>query len=83
MRPLAHLGGRSSDGETQAIFARRQLEHGDCLSHRTLRVRHTMQLRLFGLGVLSRRTVCIGELTSFSELALAPDPVISAIIPAN
>ena len=27
------------------MFARRQLEHGDRLSQRTLRVRHTAQLR--------------------------------------
>ena len=31
----------------QAIFARRQFEHGDCLSQRTLRARHTWQLRPF------------------------------------
>lgn len=29
----------------QAILARRQLEHGASLSHRTLRLRHTVQLR--------------------------------------
>jgi hypothetical protein len=49
-RRRAHLGGRSVDGKTQAIFARRQLEHGDCLSQRTLRLRHTTQLRNFGAG---------------------------------
>jgi hypothetical protein len=47
-RPRAHLGGRSSEGKTQAMFARRQLEHaGDCLSQRTFRLRHTTQLRDF------------------------------------
>ncbi len=30
------------------MLARRQLEHGDCLSHRTLRLRQTTQLRNFG-----------------------------------
>lgn len=44
----AHLGGRSAGGKMQAIFARRQFEHGDCLSHRTLRFRHTTQLRNLG-----------------------------------
>ncbi len=33
------------DGKTQATFARLQLEHGDCLSQRTLRLRHMTQLR--------------------------------------
>ena len=47
----AHLGGRSSvEATIQAMFARRQLEHGDCLSQRTLRERHTTQLRKFGFG---------------------------------
>lgn len=30
----------------QVMPAWRQLEHGDCLSHRTFRLRHTMQLRV-------------------------------------
>ena len=47
LRSRAHLGGRSVEGKTQAIFARRHLEHGDCLSQRTLRVRHMTQLRNF------------------------------------
>ncbi len=38
------------DGKTQAILARRQLEHGDCLSQRTFRVRHTVQDRGFVAG---------------------------------
>jgi hypothetical protein len=46
----AHRGGLSLDGKTHAIFARRQLEHGDALSHLTLRVRHVTQLRSFGAG---------------------------------
>ena len=50
-RRRAHLGGRSVDGKTQSMFARRQLEHGDCLSQRTFRVRQTTQLRSFGPGV--------------------------------
>ncbi len=33
------------------MFARRQFEQGDCLSHLTLRARHTMQLRNFGADV--------------------------------
>jgi hypothetical protein len=49
-RRRAHLGGRSVDGKTQAIFARRQLEHGDSLSQRTFRERHLTQLRSFGAG---------------------------------
>lgn len=48
----AHLGGRSVGGKIQAMFARRQFEHGDCLSHRTLRARHTTQERNFGAEVL-------------------------------
>ena len=36
------------EGKTQAIFARRQLEQGDSLSHFTFRARHTTQLRSFG-----------------------------------
>jgi hypothetical protein len=34
----------------QAIFARRQLEHGDNLSQRTFRLRQVTQLRNFGVG---------------------------------
>ncbi len=49
-RRRAHLGGRSVEVSTQAIFARRQFEHGDCLSQRTLRLRHVTQLRSFGVG---------------------------------
>lgn len=41
----AHLGGRSVEGNTHGMLARRQLEHGDNLSHRTLRRRQTVQLR--------------------------------------
>ena len=46
----AHRGGWSKEGKTQAMFARRQFEHGDVLSHRTLRVRHVTQLRSLGAG---------------------------------
>jgi hypothetical protein len=35
------------DGKTQLILARRQLEHGESLSHLTLRLRHTTQLGTF------------------------------------
>lgn len=48
-RRRAHLGGRSLDGTTHSMLARRQLEQGDSLSHRTLRERHTTQLRGFAL----------------------------------
>jgi len=34
----------------QTMLAREQLEQGDCLSQRTLRLRHTTQLRNFGAG---------------------------------
>lgn len=44
----AHRGGRFVAGKTQGILARRQFEHGDCLSQRTLRLRHTTQLRSLG-----------------------------------
>src|SRR6201999_23238 len=47
-RRRAHLGGRSVDGKTHAILARRQFEQGDNLSHLTFRARHTTQLRNFG-----------------------------------
>lgn len=43
----AHHGGRSEGGKTHAMFARRQFEHGDDLSQRTFRLRHTIQLRSF------------------------------------
>ena len=49
-RRRAHLGGRSVDGKIQATFARLQLEHGDCLSQRTLRWRHITQLRNFDVS---------------------------------
>ena len=51
LRRSAHRGGRSVGGKTQAIFALRQLEHGDCLSHLTLRDRHVLQLRNFCAGL--------------------------------
>ena len=41
----AHRGGLSREGKTQAMPARRQFEHGDVLSQRTLRERHVTQLR--------------------------------------
>jgi hypothetical protein len=49
-RRRAHRGGRSAEGKTHAIFARRQLEHGDNLSQRTFRLRQVTQLRSFGVG---------------------------------
>lgn len=78
------------DWETQAIFARRHLEHGDCLSQRTLRVRHAMQLRNFGAGACADEVLAdAAEVAFFSEpkaeapaLALsgevATDPVIAS-----
>lgn len=51
-RDRAHLGGRSAGGNTQAILARRQFEHGTCLSQRTLRLRQTTQLRSLGFSLL-------------------------------
>lgn len=72
-RRRAHFGGRSVDGKVQAIFARRQLEHGDCLSQRTLRLRQTMQLRDFDTG--ADDGVLTDELAFFSEFeveGLAP-----------
>lgn len=51
------------EGKTQAIFARWQLEHGDCLSQRTFLVRHTTQLRRFGTGT----DAGADELAFFSE----------------
>ena len=57
------------EGTTQAIFAWRHVEHGDCLSQRTLRERHTRQLRNLGAragadtGILSEA----GDLAFFSE----------------
>lgn len=44
------MGGASLEGKMQAIFARRQLEHGDNLSQRTFLHRQTTQLRNFGAG---------------------------------
>jgi hypothetical protein len=54
----------------QAIFARRQLEHGDSLSQRTFRVRHTTQLRSFGADELLRPDA--GDVAFFSETEEAP-----------
>ena len=86
-RRRAHLGGRSVEGKTQATFARLQLEHGDCLSQRTLRLRHMTQLRNFeaSVGVVDGVLADASELALFSEpKALAPaleaaDPVIANI----
>ena len=70
-------------GKTQATFARLQLEHGDCLSQRTLRLRHMTQLRKFEASVGVDGV--LAELALFSEpKALAPalgaaDPVIANI----
>lgn len=70
LRSRAHLGGRSVEGKTQAIFAWRHLEQGDCLSQRTLRVRHTMQLRNFGAGVGAND----GILADADEFAFFSEP---------
>lgn len=75
-RRRAHLGGRSGDEKTQAIFARRQFEHGDCLSQRTLRLRHTMQLRNFDDDELLADTA---EVAFFSEFeSEAPAGTVTA-----
>ena len=90
-RRRAHLGGRSVDGKTQATFARLQLEHGDCLSQRTLRLRHTTQLRNFeaSAGADDGVLADAGEVAFFSEPRaeapaltfpgeVATDPVIAS-----
>ena len=90
-RRRAHLGGRAVDGKTQAIFAWRHLEQGDCLSQRTLRVRHTRQLRNFGgrAGADNGILVEAGEDAFFSEheaegSALAScDEVATGPVPAD
>lgn len=85
-RRRAHRGGRLVDGVTQAIFALRQLEHGDCLSQRTLRLRHTTQLRNFddGAGADNRVPADAGEVAFFSELeAEAPTPVPAPAVPGG
>jgi len=66
-RRRAHFGGQSVDGTIQAMFARRQLEHGNCLSQRTLRLRHTTQLRSFDAGV-DEVLADASEVAVFSEL---------------
>lgn len=48
------------------MFARWQFEHGDVLSHRTLRVRHITQLRSFGRGA-SVVSVSVDDFAFFSE----------------
>jgi hypothetical protein len=63
------------EGKTHAIFARRQLEHGDNLSQRTFRERHTTQLRGFGADEFDLElelellilVADMGELAFFSE----------------
>lgn len=52
----------------QAILARRQLEHGDRLSQRTFRVRHTTQLR----GCANE-----GDVAFFSEGEAEEAPVLA------
>ena len=48
---FAQRGVRSTEGTTQGISARRQLEHGDCLLQRTFRWRQVTQLRGFDAAV--------------------------------
>lgn len=72
-RRRAHLGGRSAEGTTQAMLARRQLEHGDCLSQRTLRLRHTTQLRGF-LAETEAVAAETGVLASFSDAETEAPP---------
>ncbi len=53
------------------MFARQQLEHGDCLSQRTLRLLHIWQLRSFGADAgVGPDDVVLGnprEIAIFSE----------------
>ena len=77
----AHLGGRLFDGKTQAMLARRQVEHGDCLSQRTFRLRQTMQLRNFGArgGPEDRVVADVDELAFFSEVE-ADVPTLAGMV---
>ena len=73
----AHFGGRSLDGMTHATLARRQLEQGDNLSQRTLRLRHATQLRSFEAfaGAAGARGEVPEETVAFSDGAEAEPPV--------
>lgn len=75
------------DGMTQAMFARRQLEHGDSLSQRTFRVRHTTQLRSFCAGAGAGADIGLpaeaGEVVLFSVPVLADPEAIAADIAAG
>lgn len=72
-RRRAHLGGRSLDGTTHSMLARRQLEHGDSLSQRTLRLRHTTQLR----GLRGRDASADGDV---EELAVVVPGAVGAAV---
>jgi hypothetical protein len=54
------------------MLARRQFEHGDCLSQRTLRLRQTMQLRAFSVGLSLASMIKLGSdsrvAASFSDV---------------
>jgi hypothetical protein len=76
-RRRAQRGGRSLAGNTQAIFARRQLEHGDSLSQRTLRLRQTTQLRSFGVHAVEGGNGEVGAL-AFSSAAEAAEAGLSS-----
>lgn len=86
-RRRAHLGGRSSEGNTQAILARRQLEHGDVLSQRTFRRRQTAQLRDFGLSAETdagpARAAAGVDVAFFSEAGAEPLASASEFPPGN
>lgn len=59
------------------MFARRQFEQGDALSHRTLRVRHVTQLRSFGIEVpdgLGGAVLGLSALAFFSGEPGTPTP---------
>jgi len=73
-RRRVHRGGRLFEGKTQGIFARLQFEHGDCLSQRTLRLRHIMQLRGFGVKVSAMEALpSEAELAPFSRSGADPE----------
>lgn len=77
-RRRAHRGGRSPEGNTHAILARRQVEHGDNLSQRTFRLRQTTQLRSFGAGAGVDAEAATGT-GSDAGIGTDPEPVDLAL----
>lgn len=90
-RRRAHLGGRSSEGTTQAILARRQLEHGEALSQRTFRRRQMRQLRSLGLGAETDAdadagalvTVAPTDVACFSDTEAEPSEIFASGLPLD